>query len=425
MINLFKRKAGEKAIIAIDIGTEIVKAILFVIEEKTNVNREVIGKRAIIRGYGKIHQSAGDIQNGVISDIASVVNNCKKAIRIAEEEAGLRGTQMVVGIAGEFVKGATSNLTYKREDPETKINLSELRNMVHKLEWRAFAEVRNQLSEETGYSEIDVKLVNTMIVDVRIDGYKVSNPLGFQGKEVKMSIFNSFAPMMHHSALQNIADELNMELLSIVSEPYAISQCLQQEDEGASSAIFIDIGGSTTDIAVVENGTVAGTKMFAIGGRTFTKRLAVELNISFQEAETLKLAYTANKLDQKSKKIIGEIIRNDTDIWLEGVILSLSEFKSLDVLPSKILLVGGGAFLPEIKEALNNEKWYKKLHFARAPQAGFMHLNSFSNIIDEAKKMKDQQDIVPMSLVNIGMDLAGEETIMQRALRKVIGIMKV
>ena len=425
MLNLFKKKSKEKAVIAIDIGTEIVKAMLFVIEEKTNVNGEVIGKRAIIRGYGKAHQGAGDIQNGVISDIASVVGNCKKAIRIAEEEAGIKGEQMVMGIAGEFVKGATSNLTYKREDTESKINLSELRNIIHKLEWRAFAEVRSDLSEETGYSEIDVKLVNTAIVDVRIDGYKVTNPLGFQGKEVKMSIYNSFAPTTHFSALQNIADELNMELLSVVSEPYAVSQCLQHEEEGAASGIFIDIGGSTTDIGVVANGTIVGTKMFAIGGRTFTKRLAVELNISFKEAEALKMAYTANKLDQKSKKIIGDIIRNDTEIWLEGVILSLSEFKDLDVLPSKILLCGGGSFLPEIKEALNNEKWYKKLHFARTPQASFVQLNALSNIIDETKKAKDHQDVIPISLVNIGMDLAGEETMVQRALRKVIGIMKV
>ncbi|MBU0577245.1 rod shape-determining protein [Patescibacteria group bacterium] len=424
MFEFLRRKPKEQAIIALDIGTEIVKAALFTIEEKQSVSGEVIGKRAAVRGLGKIRQRLGDIQNGVVTDIASVVHNCQEAIRIASHEAGLKPNQMVMGIAGEFVKGATSNISYKREEQDAKINLSELRNIVHKLQWKAFGEVRKQLSEETGYPEIDVKLINTAIVDVRIDGYKVTNPLGFQGKEVQMSIFNSFAPLVHFSSLSSIADELDLDLLSIVSEPYALSRCIDFED-GNLSAIFIDVGGGTTDVAVVSNGCVIGTKMFALGGRTFTKRIGVELNISFQEAEKLKLAYTADKLEQKSKKIISDIISNDIEIWLEGINLSLSEFKNLEVLPSKILLCGGGTHLPEIKQALNNEKWYKKLHFARKPQATFIHPNDLGNIIDETKQIKDQQDITPMALVNVGIDLAGEETVIQKALRKVIGIMKV
>ncbi|MBN2087761.1 pilus assembly protein PilM [Candidatus Peregrinibacteria bacterium] len=401
------------------------KAIIFTIEEKLSAGGEIIGKRAIIRGVGGVKQRQGDIKNGAVTDIASVVNNCKESIRIATNEAGIRASQMVMGIAGEFVKGSTSTIKYKREEHDAKINLSELRNIVHKLEWRAFDEVRKQMSEETGYPEIDVKLVSSSIVEVRIDGYKVTNPLGFQGREVQMSIFNSFAPHVHFTALQNIADELELELLSIISEPYALSRCLDSEHNGSMSAIYIDVGGGTTDIAMVADGSVIGTKMFAIGGRTFTKRIAVELNISFDEAEKLKIAYTDDKLEQKSKKIISDIINNDIDIWLEGVMLALSEFKSMDVLPSKILLCGGGTNLPEIKEAINNTKWYKKLHFANTPQATFMHPNDLNNIIDETKKIKDQQDIIPLSLVNLGIELAGEETVIQKALRKVIGIMKV
>ena len=424
MFKFFKSPPQEQAILALDIGTAIVKACVFTIEQRETASGEVIGKRAHIKGFGKIKQRLGDIQNGVVTDISSVVHNCKEAIRIASQEARLQPTQMVMGIAGEFVKGATSTITYNRDEQDAKINLSELRNIVHKLQWKAFVEVRKQLSEETGYPEIDVKLVNTAIVDVRIDGYKVTNPLGFQGKQVQMSIFNSFAPLVHFSALQNIAEELNMDLLSIISEPYAVARSMEAEDANLSG-IFIDIGGGTTDVAVVENGAVVGTKMYALGGRTFTKRLAVELNISFSEAEKLKIAYTEDKLEQKSRKIITDIIKSDTEIWLEGIILSLSDFKDIDVLPSKIHLCGGGTHLGEIRDILNDTKWYKKLHFARTPQASYMKPSDISNVIDETKKMKDQQDIAPMALVNIGIELAGEETVMQKALRKVIGIMKV
>ena len=426
MFNFFKRKSKplEEAMLALDIGTAMVKAAIFQVEERHKKSGELSGRKAYIKGFGKIAQRLGDIQSGVVTDIGSVVHNCKEAIRAASEEAGMRPTQMVMGIAGEFVKGATTTIVYDREEYDAKINLSELRSIVHKLQWKAFAEVRSQLSEETGYPEIDVKLVNTAIVDVRIDGHRVTNPLGFQGKQVQMSIFNSFAPLVHFSALQSIADELELDLLSIVSEPYAVARSLDAGNANLS-AIFIDIGGGTTDVALVENGAVVGTKMFALGGRTFTKRLALELNISFQEAEKLKIAYVEDKLEAKSKKIIANTIGHDTEIWLEGVMHCLSEFKEVETLPSRILLCGGGTHLGEIKEMLNESKWYKKLPFGRAPHATHMKPSDIESVIDETKRLKDQQDITPMALVNVGIELAGEETVMQKAIRKVIGIMKV
>ncbi len=422
-IKFFKRKPQPKAIVALDLGTENVKAILFTVEEKQNMSGEVIGKRGIIKGVGKIHYRISDMKNS-ITDIASVVRNAKEAIRIASQEASLQPQQLVMGIAGEFIKGATSTMTHKREDPESKINVTELRNIVHKLQWKSFAEIRKALSEETGYPEIDVKLIHSSIVEIRIDKYKVANPLGFQGKEVQMSIFNSFAPLVHYGALQNIADDLELNLLGIVSEPFALSRCFDFE-EGELSAIFIDVGGAVTDIAVVKNSTVVGTKMFGIGGRTFTKRLAMELNISFDEAEKLKYAYTADKLEQKSKKIISDIINDDMEVWLEGIVLAISEFKQTGTLPLKILLSGGGTYLPEIKKTLDARKWHKKLPFARTPQTSYLTPKNLRNIIDETKKIKEREDIIPLSLVNIGIDLAGEETVVQKVLRKVIGIMKV
>lgn len=421
---IFKRKPEEKAILALDLGTENIKAHLFTVEEKQSMSGEVIGKRGIIKGVGRVSHRTLEKQGSGITDIASVVLHAKEAIRIASHQAGLQPTQMVLGVAGEFVKGATSKMSYEREEPETKINVSELKNIIHKLQWRAFGEVRRAMSDETGYPEIDIKLVSSSIVDVRVDGYKVTNLLGFQGKKVEMSIFNCFAPLGHYAALQSIADEIGLELLGIVSEPFAISKCLEFEST-TYSAIFIDVGGSGTDVAIVSNGSVMGTKMFGIGGRTFTKRISVELNISPKEAEQLKYAYTFDKLEQKSKKIISNIIDEDIEDWLEGVVLAISEFSQLEVLPSKILLSGGGTYLPEIKSTLNERKWHKKLNFQTKPIATFLTPKDLRNIIDESKKVGDREDITPLALVNIGIELAAEDSIVQKLLKKVIGIMKV
>ncbi|MBD3327843.1 Hsp70 family protein [Candidatus Peregrinibacteria bacterium] len=401
--------------IALDIGTEYVKALLCSPE----------GTKARVLGTGKKRQKLGEMQSGAVTDIAAVINNCQDAIRDAEKMAGTSANQLIMGIAGELVKGATTTINYTRREPDTKIDLAELKNIVHKVQWKAFDEVRAELAYETGYNEIDVKLVNAAIVDVRIDGYKVSNPLGFQGKDVTISIFNAFAPLVHYGALQTIAAELGMELLAVTSEPYAVARCMGFEDGGNFSAIFIDIGGGTTDLAVVRYGSVEGTRMFTLGGRTFTKRLAQALNISFEEAEEIKLAYSDEKLEKQSHRIVREAMKSDCEVWLSGVALTLSEFENVDVLPSRILLCGGGSNLPEIKEVMDSREWITQLPFPNKPHISFMHPKMITNVIDETKSLGSSQDITPMALANIALEYISEEQILSKLLKKVVRLMQI
>ncbi len=410
-----KKRSTEAHFLALDIGTDCVKALVV----------EAEGKKGRILGVGRKKQKLGDMQSGVVTDIASVISNCMAAIREAENMAGVSTKKMILGIAGELVKGATSTTSYMRRDANSKIDLSELKNIVHKMQWKAFDIVRSQLAHETGYSEIDVKLVNAAIVDVRIDGYKVTNPIGFQGKEVTLSIFNAFAPLVHYGALQTIASEIDRELLAIAAEPYALTRCMGYEDGGQFGAIFMDVGAGTTDIAVLRNGTLEGTRMFTLGGHTFTKRLSQSLNISFKEAEDIKIAYIEDKLERQSHRIVREAMKTDADVWLSGVILTLEEFQNVDVLPSKILLSGGGAHLPEVKEALESREWVQSLPFAKKPQISLMNPKVVSNLLDETKLLRDQSDIVPMALANLGLELLTEEQLLSKVLKKVVRLMQI
>ncbi len=409
-----KKRSSDAHFLALDIGTDVVKALVC----------EAEGSKAKVLGVGEKKQKLGDMQSGWVTDIASVIANCHSAIREAENLAGIKTEKMILGISGELVKGATITTSYIRRDASSKIDLAELKNIVHKIQWRAFDQVRSQLADETGYNEIDVKLVNAAIVDVRIDGYKVTNPIGFQGKEVTLSVFNAFAPLVHYGALQTIAAEIDKELLAIAAEPYALTRCLSHEDGGQFGGIFIDVGSGTTDIAVVRDGTVEGTKMFTLGGRTFTKRLSQNLNISFKDAEEIKLLYSEDKLERQSHKIVRESMKSDCDVWLSGVVLTLESFE-LDSLPSKILLSGGGAHLPEIKETLESREWVKSLPFSRKPQVTFMHPKMITNLIDETKLLRDQQDIVPMALANLGLSFITEEQLLSKVLKKVVRLMQI
>jgi len=398
--------------LSLDIGTEIVKALIFRIDDEEG--------KGIVEGVGKARQNLGDMTGGAVSDIAGVAETCERAISIAENQAGVRPQQCIIGIAGELVKGTTTNVCYERVRPKVKIDIPELKNIVQKIQWKAFDKIRQQLAWETGQSEIDVRLINAAVVDVKIDGYRVTNPLEFQGKEVSISVFNAYAPMVHLGALQSIASELGLDLLSIVAEPYAVARCMGMEDASEFSAIFIDVGGGTTDLAVVREGGIEGAKMFALGGRAFTKRIASELGLSFQEAEKIKIKYSQNDVSLNIARKIEGILKNDCEVWLAGVELSLGEFSSSDLLPSKILICGGGSKLLGIKKVLEGRNWVKNLPFAKKPDINFIYPRDVANIIDSTRQLSETEDVTPMSLANLALDLTGDEGVISSILRRAV-----
>jgi len=394
--------------LALDIGTEFVKALIFEVKEE----------KAEIIGAGRAHQRLGQMQGGMVRDIKGVIQTSESAIEEAEDEAKASADKAIIGIAGELVKGMTTNVHYTRVDPQKEITFKELSRIVYRVQEEAFNYARKMLAEETGYSSLDVKLVNSAIVEVKIDGYKVNNPLGFRGREVVVGVFNAFAPLVHLGALQTIADELGLDVLSIAVEPYSVARAFVEE--GDFSAIFIDVGGGTTDVAVVRKGGIEGTKMFALGGRAFTNRIAQELSLSFSEAEKLKLKYSAGNVSPGLKKKIKEALKRDVEVWGEGLNLALDEFAQNELLPSRIFLCGGGSLLPEIVGVLSREDWRKGLPFARKPQIEFSSLKNINSVIDKTAKLSAPEDITPASLVSMSLELIGEETILDKVLNQAV-----
>ena len=413
-MGLFSFGRKKNYALALDVGTEVVKALIFRLDDD----------QASIIGVGRQRQQLSDMQGGRVTDISGVISNCEKALDQAAEEAGVAPTQCVVGIAGELVKGTTTTVHYQRPEPKSKITVSELKAIITEVQQKAFEKTRANLAWETGYSEIDVRLVNSAVVDVKIDGYKVTNPVGFQGRDISVGIFNAFAPVVHLGALQTITEGLGLDLLGVVAEPYAVARSMGMDESVEFSAIFLDIGGGTTDIAVVRNGGVEGTKMFALGGRVFTKRLAGEFDLNFTEAEKLKLLYSQGELEKAREERIKEVLSGDCQVWISGVQLALEEFSNVDLLPSKVLLCGGGSMLPDIKKILENSDWARDLPFARKPKVSFIRPRDVAGVLDETESLSDPQDITPMALANMAIDLAGTPSVITGAVDKVVDSLK-
>lgn len=382
-------------IVGLDIGTEFVKALI----AKLN------GETLEIVGVGKARQSVSDMHSGAIADIPGVVQNCEDALSKAEEQAGLQAKKVVIGIAGELVKGVTNTIRYRRPQPDRALDVAEMEFIIEKVQERAQVKAQHQIALETGNEEVEVKLVNSALVSIHIDGYKVSNPIGFQGKDVAVQIYTAFAPMVHIGALERVADELALELVAVAAEPFAVSRSMLGTDASSNfTAILTDVGGGTTDIAVVNDGGVEGTKMFGIGGRSFTRTIASEMDLTYKDAEKLKVNLDHEQIKPTVKKTAEKAITKTLDVWLAGVELALSEFDSVDHLPNRILLCGGGASLKQLVTALETEDWYKDLPFTKRPSVHHIQPSEVVGVTDTTGKANDHTYITAMGLLRVGYD---------------------
>jgi cell division protein FtsA len=383
-------------LVALDIGTEYVKALIGRIKDDNAIE---------IVGVGRKRQGLSDMHSGAISDIAAVVANCDAALSEAEGQAGTSARRGIVGIAGELVKGTTSTIRYKRPEPEKEITLEEMEYMLGRVQKRAYERARQQVAWETGNKDVDIKLVNSAIVAIHIDSYKVSNPIGFKGKDVAVQIYTAFAPMIHIGALERTASELDLDLIAVAAEPFAVTRAVIGGDASSSlSAITIDVGGGTTDIAVVNDGGVEGTKMFGIGGRAFTRTIADQMDVDFERAEDIKMGLSGSELTEETKQQANAAVKRTLSVWLDGVALGLGEFDTVDQLPNQLLLCGGGASLQSLRAALEKTEWHKELPFTQTPKVHLIEPNQVAGIVDESGKVSDHTFITAMGLLRVGLD---------------------
>lgn len=395
-MGLFRKKdTDDEYIVALDVGTEYAKALIARVDDDA----------LHVIGVGRARQEVGNMFGGAIADITGVVKTCEDALTQAEKQAGVQAKRVIIGIAGEFVKGLTSTIRYKRPQPDRELDIAEMELIIEKIQERTAAKAQKQIAFETGNPDVEVKLVNSAIVNIHIDGYKVSNPIGFQGKDVAIQIYTAFAPMVHIGALERTAMKLDLELIAVAAEPFAVARAVLGNDTSSTfTAILCDVGGGSTDIAVVNDGGVEGTRMFGVAGRSFTKTIANDLNIGYEQAEKLKVNIDDEKIKSSVRETIDESIEKTLSVWISGVQLALGEFDAIDHLPNHILLCGGGSSLNALMEKLQGSNWYKELPFTRKPSVKYIHPNDIVGMIDETGDMTDHTMITAAGLLRVGYD---------------------
>jgi len=138
----------------------------------------------------------------------------------------------------------------------------------------------------------------------------------------------SFPPQTEDAninATRYILEGAGLEVLNVLDEPTAANQVLKLEN-GA----IVDVGGGTTGIAVIKNGSVVFSDDEATGGVHLSLVVAGNYKISYEEAEELKT-------DRNRSREILPIVRPVIEKIASIVDTCLKQFNEL----SEVCLVGG------------------------------------------------------------------------------------
>ncbi len=378
-------------VIALDIGTEQLKTLLFSAND-LGINIEKISR---------ISQQQHAMKSGIITNLDTVLDNCKLSIsditsHLATEDYP---KSIVMGIAGEYIQGVSIVVNYQREENfEKEVTQKEQEKIIFQIKQTIVQNGKEDLSQRTGLTNEDIEILHITSTGMEIGGMPVNSLVGYKGRNVKLHFYASFAPKTYVEALKKISIELNMKVLGIVSQPFAVARSFMGSKNKDFSAIFIDIGGGTTDIAIVEKGNVVETKIFAFGGRTFTKEISKILNLDYRYAEQRKLKYAQKGLDKELSRNVQKIVYPVARLWMKTLKAAFESCEDIDTFPTKIYLCGGGSLLPEIKEVMLEFPWKRYLPFPVVPKIEFYTPNKLESVTDSSGDLKNIFDITPAAL---------------------------
>ena len=126
----------------------------------------------------------------------------------------------------------------------------------------------------------------------RLDGQdNIKDPVGMSGSrlEITANVISGLVP--HITNLQKSAELAKVEAVSVVPSVLAAAQAVLTESQRENGVAILDIGGSTTGMAVFEEGDLQYLSVIQLGGQHVTNDLAIGLKTDPEIAESVKLSH--------------------------------------------------------------------------------------------------------------------------------------
>ncbi|MBD3282395.1 MAG: hypothetical protein GF387_02185, partial [Candidatus Portnoybacteria bacterium] len=347
-MNLLKGDSKTKNLIALDIGSYFIKSLIYQIQEKEN--------RAILISWTKEELKISE--NNLTSP--EIKEKIEKIIEKTEKKAGIKATHILWNLPSSIIKTKGQTFCHQRSNPDLKIDIPEMKNIIQKTQWKAFEEIKKEFSKETGHHETKAKIVTSILTKTSVDENKIENPVGFKGKKLCISVLNNYTHIDWLNQINKISNNLNLELYGLTSSSLTIFNSIDFKKK-EKNLLIIDMGGKTTEVTLIKNqGETAETKTFNLGGFSFTRILAEFLELDINQAETIKKKYSKSKISPKAKSKIEKTLKPSIISWAEGIRITLKDFKKKhNTSPKTIFLCGQATKLPGIREILEEKGNFK------------------------------------------------------------------
>ncbi len=98
---------------------------------------------------------------------------------------GRIGDNIIIAADPALVYTATLPVTFARHDASSPVTAIETENMLSQAVGRFFNQCRSDAGLELGVDDLDVLLVNSRVLNFKVDGHHVLNPLDFRGRSIE------------------------------------------------------------------------------------------------------------------------------------------------------------------------------------------------------------------------------------------------
>ncbi len=337
-----------RVITSLDIGTSKVVALVGEVDSYGDLH---------IIGIGEAPSKG--IDKGYITRLDQAVSSVLSAVREAQEMAGVRIKEVVLGFSGPTLKSQNERDTISISSQPIEISHAHIDRLIERAVMR---------SREEGY-EVLGAIPRRFVLDEQ-EG--VIDPIGLLGSRLSAEVH---VVKISSSLLKNtekVIHNAGLEVSERFISPIASAEAVLTPEEKEEGVLVIDMGAGLTDFVVFSEGSILITGCVPIGGLSITKDIAHFMKINVEQAERVKVEHgyalvdTVNEAERIKIKPRGEekevsISRRQLaeviQIRLEEIMEKLADLLNmqgvdLDSLHAGIVITGGSAKLAGMKEFL-------------------------------------------------------------------------
>lgn len=335
----------ERLLVGLDVGTSCVRLVA----GQLGVTPD---RRPSLNIIGAVETPSAGIAKGAISSLEDAVASISACLEQAERVIGAPIREAAVGVGGAFISAQNSRGVIGVSRTDGDIRGEDVQRAIE-----AAKAVINPANQE---------IIHVLPRGFSVDGQQgIKDPVGMQGIRLEVDALLVQGLSSHIKNLTKAVFRTGLDITELVYAPLALGEAVTTSKQREVGVCVLGIGASTTGVAVYENGELLHAATIPIGADHITSDLAIGLRVSLDVAEQLKRAHgqaVAETVPKRAPEIeldpfgapgetaaprfMAEIVEARAEELFEKVDQELKKIDREGLLPSGILLAGGGSKLP-------------------------------------------------------------------------------